>query len=314
MKPVFSIIVPVYKTEAFLDACVKSVQDQSFPDIEIILVDDGSPDSCPALCDAYAAQDARVKVFHKQNGGLSDARNTGIAAASGEYILLLDSDDCIDADACNQLLPFAQKGVDIIVGEGVSIGAKKNLSHRLNDCQKVYTGEEYLSAALKSGSMPMAACLYVYRRAFLLENGLKFQSGILHEDEEFTPRAFLAAEAVANSGVCFYRYMIRDDSITSQKDLRKNATDLYAICQSLSARYEKLADEDLRRRLLDSLVVKYLSLFQQGRLYQYGKTYAHKEFVRKYAVFSKTRAKARLFCLSPRLYWYVNNLAKKISS
>ena len=90
-----SVIVPVYKTEKYLDRCVQSIVDQTYRNLEIILVDDGSPDSCPGICDAWAAKDSRNKVIHKENGGQSDARNAGIAAATGEYIAFVDSDDRI---------------------------------------------------------------------------------------------------------------------------------------------------------------------------------------------------------------------------
>ena len=90
-----SIIVPVYKVEKYLDKCVQSIVDQTYQNLEIILVDDGSPDNCGAMCDVWAKKDSRIKVIHKENGGLSDARNAGIKAASGEYIFLLDGDDYI---------------------------------------------------------------------------------------------------------------------------------------------------------------------------------------------------------------------------
>lgn len=306
---IFSIVVPVYKVEAYLDNCVQSLINQTYPDIEILLVDDGSPDNCPALCDTYARQDSRIKVIHKENGGLSDARNAGIEAASGEYLIFVDSDDCIQPDTCERLLPFTQEGYDIIIGEGVCEGAKKRLSHGYTS--KCVSGEAYLKLALQGGSMPMAAVLYVHSREFLLRNDLRFKCGITHEDEQFTPRAFLAAQRVIESGVCFYRYIIREGSITTQKDLRKNGADLYATCLELKARYDKLEDEELRARLLDSLVVKYLSICQDGRLYQYGREYIHKAFVWENARGRKTRAKACLFCLSPRLYWHINDLTKR---
>ena len=91
-----SVIVPVYKVEAFLDRCVQSIADQSYKNLEIILVDDGSPDNCPALCDAWAEKDSRVKVIHKKNGGLSDARNAGMAIATGERMGFVDSDDWVE--------------------------------------------------------------------------------------------------------------------------------------------------------------------------------------------------------------------------
>ena len=93
MKPLISVIVPVYKVEAYLTACVESVLAQTYPNFELILVDDGSPDNCPRMCDEFAARDSRIRVIHKKNGGLSSARNAGIDAAKGSYLAFLDSDD-----------------------------------------------------------------------------------------------------------------------------------------------------------------------------------------------------------------------------
>jgi len=98
-----SVIVPVYKVEAFLDRCVQSIANQSYRNLEIILVDDGSPDNCPALCDAWSERDSRIKVVHKQNGGLSDARNAGMAIATGEFMGFVDSDDWIATDMYQHL-------------------------------------------------------------------------------------------------------------------------------------------------------------------------------------------------------------------
>lgn len=310
MRPVFSVIVPVYKVEASLPECVRSLTGQTYGDIEIILVDDGSPDGCPALCDAFARQDGRIRVIHQPNGGLSRARNAGLAAAAGEYVMFVDGDDRITTDACARLLPFAQAGFDILIGDGVCVGADIRLSHGYT--RQRLSGAAYLKLALRSGSMPMEAVLYVYRRDFLLEKGLRFKAGITHEDEEFTPRAFLAARQVAESGVCFYRYILRPDSITTGTDLRKNAVDFYETCLELKARYETLEDGQLRYLLLDSLAVKYLSLFQAGRLYRYGGAYIHRRFVLENARRAKTRCKAALFALSPRLYWHINHLSKQI--
>ena len=99
----FSIIVPIYKVEEYLDRCVESLIRQTEKDIEIILVDDGSPDSCPAMCDEWAKKDERIRVVHKENGGLSDARNAGLNIATGEYVLFVDSDDYVAENACESL-------------------------------------------------------------------------------------------------------------------------------------------------------------------------------------------------------------------
>lgn len=101
-RPAISIIVPVYKTERFLPACIASIQAQTFVDFELILVDDGSPDNCPALCDA-AAKDRRIRVVHQKNRGLSGARNAGLDTARGEWVAFVDSDDTITPDFCEKL-------------------------------------------------------------------------------------------------------------------------------------------------------------------------------------------------------------------
>lgn len=108
--PRISVIVPVYKVEDYLDACVESILGQTEQDFELLLIDDGSPDGCPALCDAWAAKDPRVRVIHKSNGGVSAARNTGLDEAAGEYVVFIDSDDWVDADHLESLLQ-AKDGV-----------------------------------------------------------------------------------------------------------------------------------------------------------------------------------------------------------
>lgn len=108
-KPIVSIIVPVYKTMDYLDQCVQSLLSQTYPNLEILLVDDGSPDECPELCDAYAARDSRVRVIHKENGGLSSARQAGIWNASGEYIMVVDSDDWIAPETVTLCVEAAQR-------------------------------------------------------------------------------------------------------------------------------------------------------------------------------------------------------------
>ena len=102
--PTVTVIIPVYKVERYLDACVESVVRQSYADLEILLVDDGSPDRCPALCDAWAEKDPRIKVIHRENGGLSAARNAGLAAADSEYLVFLDADDALRPGALQAVL------------------------------------------------------------------------------------------------------------------------------------------------------------------------------------------------------------------
>ena len=109
MDSLVSVIVPVYRVEEYLNDCVQSIVCQSYHNLEIILVDDGSPDCCPAMCDAWAEKDCRIKVIHKRNGGVSEARNTGLSAASGDYCVFIDSDDIISLTMIEQLLSYASE-------------------------------------------------------------------------------------------------------------------------------------------------------------------------------------------------------------
>ena len=102
--PLISVIVPIYNVEKYLDRCVDSIINQTYKNLEIILVDDGSPDNCPQMCDDYAKKDSRIKVVHKENGGLSDARNVGMEVATGEYVSFIDSDDYISLDCYETVL------------------------------------------------------------------------------------------------------------------------------------------------------------------------------------------------------------------
>ena len=126
MKPLISVIVPIYKVEKYLTICVDSLLRQSYGNLEIILVDDGSPDECPAICDQYQNKDNRIKVIHKKNGGLSDARNAGLDIAQGEYVAFVDSDDFIDEDYICKLYDALQQNRASIAVCGIQIIDESN--------------------------------------------------------------------------------------------------------------------------------------------------------------------------------------------
>jgi glycosyltransferase involved in cell wall biosynthesis len=318
MKPIISIIVPVYKVESYLDICLKSLINQTFRDIEIILIDDGSPDNCPEMCDRYAKENLRVKVIHKENGGLSDARNAGIREAKGEYVLFVDSDDYIDIDTCERFIEvIGQDSPDIVVGNArrVEDGKITIMQHQFNTFGQSVTGEQYLKNELKSGTMYMAAWLNLYNRSFIINNELEFKKGLLHEDEQFTPRAFLKADKVKGTDIVFYSYIIREDSITMGKDLTLNGVHIIKICYELSNIYDKIDDDDLKNMLGDLLVSKYLYGFQIGRLYRREyETLIDRKFVWKHASSPKNKAKAFLFILSKKMYFYLNKTTKTLNN
>lgn len=316
MKKMISIVVPVYKVEEYIEKCVNSLLDQTYKNIEIILVNDGSPDKCPDICDMYSEEYSQIKVIHKENGGLSDARNVGLNAANGEYVMFVDSDDYIDLNTCELFLDtIGSSKPDIVVGnakriEGTSITEMK---HKYETQGRMVTGEEYLKEELKSQTMYMPVWLNLYRRSFLKENNLEFKVGILHEDEQFTPRAFLKAKSVIGTDILFYNYLIRDGSITMQKDLSRNAVHLIQTCYELEYIYKKVADDELRAMLYDNLITKYLYAFQIGRLYRSEyRELIRKDFMNKEVYHKKTKLKVRLFCFNDKLYYKINSIEKKM--
>lgn len=163
---VFSMIIPVYRTEQYLSRCIYSVLNQTFQDYEIILVDDGSPDNCPSICDEFAEIDSRVKVIHKINGGVSSARNVGIEEANGDYIWFVDSDDYIEEFALEQIYDAIQeKYADLYL-------------FNTNSIKESFTGgfEEFLYRYYFTYIVGFGPWNKIYRRKLLIENDLRFDT------------------------------------------------------------------------------------------------------------------------------------------
>jgi len=228
-----SVIVPVYKVEQYLPKCVDSIINQTYQDIEIILVDDGSPDNCPAICDEYARRDKRVKVIHKNNGGVSDARNAGINIAKGDYIIFLDGDDWLCMDSLENVADTAERTVpDIITGNVICYNSQ---SIKTSISQEVYKKDkiEYsFASAMKcftDKGILWPPFRFIIKRSFIIENKLFFMKGILHEDLEWVPRALSAASSFALLNEPFYCYRAqRQGSITSNKNF-SNYKDMLSI-------------------------------------------------------------------------------------
>ena len=263
-----SIVVPVYNVAAYLPRCLDAISCQTLRDVEVLLVDDGSRDESGAICDAYAAKDARFHVFHKANGGLSDARNFGLARATGEYVQFVDSDDWIEPDACEQLLQDTP--ADMVIGSvqcvvpSSAMARFERIAQERFTCHKAYTGKAYLMGCLQGGALRVDAWRNLFRRAFLVENHLQFQVGIAHEDEEFTPRALLAAQCVKLTDKAFYHYEnCRTGSIMNSDALKeKKAQDRLMIYNAQLAAYRHVTPRKLRRLLEDDLSWKYIDAYR----------------------------------------------------
>ncbi len=232
-----SVIIPVYNVEKYLAECVDSVLGQSYIDYEVILVDDGATDSSGTLCDTYAARDPRIRVIHRENGGLSAARNTGLKAARGEYVYFLDSDDYIEPKTLELLATKAeQENADVVFFDGYVFFDECPE----DDSVSRYTrkvpyptrqGREMLAALLKNDEYRTAVPLMLFRRDYLTEKGLWFEEGIIHEDELFTFLVYNADGYVAHCHAELYARRIRPASImTSSGALRRYDSMLKIYC------------------------------------------------------------------------------------
>ena len=217
-----SVVIPVYKVELYLERCVRSVYRQSFRDIEIIMIDDGSPDGSGALADRLAAEDARARVIHQENQGLSGARNTGLRAATGDYIVFLDSDDeWILEDGIDKLLQ--NEGADLIVFKAVHIWkthTKWVPDYDIDYLSGLPDTQAIFSYLVLNRQFQVSACKLLVRRQLLIDNDLFFQPKLINEDIPWSIRLWQLAQMVAFTNLDFYGNHHRPGSITQSIDIR----------------------------------------------------------------------------------------------
>ena len=226
----FSIVVPVYNVEAYLDNCLASLQAQDFADFEVICVNDGSTDRSREILSEWAGKLPQMKVVDRVNGGLSAARNTGLAAAAGDYILFVDSDDWVEPTLLSRLAAEAG-GEDMLcfACRKSDSGTTDNLLPERTDGWSYYNRH-----ALEHREVAFV-CVWqrCYRRQFLIDNILYFREGILHEDNEFTPRACLYAKSIKVIPNVLYNYRVRPGSIMTTRGSRSKES-LITIGNELS--------------------------------------------------------------------------------
>lgn len=212
-----SIIVPIYKVEEYLDRCVKSLTEQTYNTLEIILVDDGSPDKCPAMCDEWANRDSRIKVIHKANGGLSDARNAGMAIAQGDYIAYVDSDDWLEADFCEKLLfLMIDNSCDIAAcNYRRASGEEDNTEPDRGSGRIACYDKNQAMSELIDNTIQQVVWNKLYKKSVV--EGILFEKGKYHEDEFWSYLIFGRCEKVLTVDYIGYNYFQRETSIMGEK-------------------------------------------------------------------------------------------------
>ncbi len=216
MKPLVSIIIPVYQVEKYLDRCVASVVNQTYTNLEIILVDDGSLDNCPAICDAWKERDPRIKVIHQQNGGLSVARNEGLKIATGEFIGFVDSDDWIEPEMVEILLSNMQATeADIAVCDYLreSEDSPETIQQPESPAVTRYTAEEALRLLLSDKHYLRTIVWNKLYRRHLLEN-IFFPEGKIYEDNIWTPQIIGRSKLIITIDLPLYHYLLRPESLS----------------------------------------------------------------------------------------------------
>jgi len=254
-----SVIVPIYKTEKYLDECVNSILECTSREIELILVDDGSPDNCPQMCEEFAKIDSRVKVVHKENGGLSSARNAGLSVANGKYVTFIDSDDKIYSDSIPKILQWiSDKGADICFLQAEKIYSN-GTSQDLGECIKSkylcgVSREEAIAYLASRPKYPGSAWAKLYKRKFLFDNDLHFPYDRRYsEDLGFIRDCIMRACEFDALEFPFYQYrQNRIGSITNHFTA-KNFNDLFLFVEE--------TDEKLDARNNSGSIVKNLMHF-----------------------------------------------------
>ncbi|MFJ8352992.1 glycosyltransferase family 2 protein [Bacillus paramycoides] len=241
MNPKISIIVPVYKVERYIHKCIDSILMQTFEDFELILVDDGSPDTCGEICDRYADKDIRIKVIHKENGGLSSARNAGLENAKGDYIGFVDSDDWIEPDMYELLYGMCvEQGCDIAI-----------CSSQIHYSNKIVTSSNHpfiihdRNTAMKTMLEGKLYDEVVWTKLFkrnLLED-IKFPVGMSYEDTAFTYKVIHKCKKVCFIGEPKYHYIKRDNSMMDRavKEVKIDSVLIYdEMCKFMERYYKEL--------------------------------------------------------------------------
>lgn len=304
--PFFSIIVPVYNVEQYLNRCINSIIEQTFRDFELILVDDGSPDECPIICDEWSKKDNRIIVVHKANGGASDARNAGLNIACGKYILFIDSDDywcdkCLLQDIYKRSINFQEEiilfGNKIICEDGTEEITRSNYNLALlNQHDKAIT----LDSLFKENNFPGSAWIYAVSRDLIEKINLRFKLGVTAEDYEWIIATIVASNAIGAIEGVQYAYVRRPGSVTTQCE--------FSGIQGAKNAFDRYYATNERYRGLDSFVARIylLALMSYNQLSSPDKIKA-KPLLKQYRKLLKDAGQIAF-------YWFIGMMGLRISS
>lgn len=283
-----SIIIPVYNVEQYLQSCVQSVITQTYQDLQVILVNDGSTDSSGILCDQLAQQDSRIQVVHKENGGLSDARNAGLKVATGDYVAFLDSDDVyLLNDDLEQLMALAQaEQPDVLLFQSVDVYPNHQSVRKAYDEAWIaaHSGTEVFHQLVRTQSFNMSACFQIIRRELLEQHQIYFEKGLLSEDVDWSLRLWRHVSNVRAMNLPLYGYQHRDGSISTTYTIRNLRSYEHIFAKFVKQYNERVVDA--ATELYWQTVMGYLAQMYTSCLYAYGQI-ASKDKSEAYAILKR---------------------------
>jgi len=228
MKPLLTVVIPVYNVEKYLKRCIDSILIQEWKNYDILLVDDGSTDNSPQICEDYAKAYDIISVIHKENGGLSEARNTGISNAEGEYVYFLDSDDWIEPNTFSDLAEVIESDqYDIISFNPEFVKSEHDIIKSDSKRTKRLTGKEALIDMFSYGFITGFATDKIYRKALFTKNTIQFPVGKYYEDLGTNYKLFLAAKKVYATNQKYYHYLIDNPDAITQSWNEKKLRDMF---------------------------------------------------------------------------------------
>ena len=314
-----SVIVPVYKVEKYLHRCIDSILNQDFSDYELILVDDGSPDKCGVICDEYEKKDSRIKVIHKENGGLSSARNAGIDIMSGEYVTFIDSDDFIHPSMFSSMMgEMKNQNADISICSFLRTSEKVDYPDTSLK-YKAFNNTESVKMLYSVGISFITAWGKIYKSS-LFEN-IRYPHGKYHEDEFTTYKLLYSAKKVIFTEDRLYFYYVNPESIIQSSFSEKHLDALDAFVERTSfflEKKEKALAELSAHALISRIMYSHQCLWREKNLknksllIKKALSYLDKSQKKGYisSLSSKQQLWAKLFFLSPKLYSFTRNLMK----
>jgi len=299
-RPTVSVIVPVYKVERYIENCLNSLIAQTFQNWEAILVDDGSPDRSGAICEEYAARDSRFKVIHKENGGLSSARNTGLPIAVGDYIFFLDSDDFLHAETLDKLVSIATNSDADIVQCGFIRGSDETFPPIEDGTISIYDNHTIFT----SFAAKIITCGKLYRESVIED--IRFPEGLINEDDFTTWKFYYRAKRVVTTTAPLYYYTINPGSIMANQKRKPNLHyfDAYRERISFFQKTKETALEAVSRiQWMKSLAMLYcnlqLSLAERSQIKQLFSDNYKSESLNAVKIPSKLRIAFYLFSIVP---------------